>query len=196
MRCTSRSEQLAALTVRHAAPTISQYREFVAAGGLPSGWRPHRPHSQGRNARRPAASAIHQSRAIHQPQDRQGTRLDRAADGACPRRRGDRVNHYNPCTSFVSVHESVSSTSRRFAAKHCSAGFDYCLLAAQRRVLQHIRRQSGLSQVIRAGIFMSSLPSSKSSSPGEILFCIGAAISAQNYSWLSVIFAQNWRDSS
>src|SRR5476651_1982124 len=32
----SRREQLAALTVRHAVPTIYQYREFVAAGGLMS----------------------------------------------------------------------------------------------------------------------------------------------------------------
>jgi putative tryptophan/tyrosine transport system substrate-binding protein len=32
----SRSKQLAELTVRHAIPTIYQYREFVAAGGLMS----------------------------------------------------------------------------------------------------------------------------------------------------------------
>ena len=32
----SRSEQLAALTVRHAVPTIFQYREFAVAGGLMS----------------------------------------------------------------------------------------------------------------------------------------------------------------
>ena len=32
----SRSEQLAALALRHAVPTIFQYREFVAAGGLMS----------------------------------------------------------------------------------------------------------------------------------------------------------------
>ena len=32
----SRSEQLAALTVRHAVPTIFAYREFTAAGGLMS----------------------------------------------------------------------------------------------------------------------------------------------------------------
>jgi putative ABC transport system substrate-binding protein len=31
---TSRSEQLAALALRHAVPTIYQYREFAAAGGL------------------------------------------------------------------------------------------------------------------------------------------------------------------
>jgi putative ABC transport system substrate-binding protein len=33
---TSRSEQLAALTVRHALPTVYQYREFARAGGLMS----------------------------------------------------------------------------------------------------------------------------------------------------------------
>jgi len=33
---TSRSEQLAALTVRHAVPSIYQFREFTAAGGLMS----------------------------------------------------------------------------------------------------------------------------------------------------------------
>jgi len=32
----SRSEQLAALSLRHAVPTIYQYREFAAAGGLMS----------------------------------------------------------------------------------------------------------------------------------------------------------------
>ena len=32
----SRSEQLAALTLRHAVPAIYQYREFAAAGGLMS----------------------------------------------------------------------------------------------------------------------------------------------------------------
>ena len=33
---TARSKQLAALTVRHAMPTIFQYREFATAGGLMS----------------------------------------------------------------------------------------------------------------------------------------------------------------
>jgi putative ABC transport system substrate-binding protein len=31
---TSRSEQLAGLSVRYAVPTIYQYREFAVAGGL------------------------------------------------------------------------------------------------------------------------------------------------------------------
>ena len=98
----SRSEQLAALALRHAVPTIYQYREFAAAGGLmsyggsltdyvPSGRRLHRPDSQGREARRPAGPAVHESRADHQPQDRQGARPHRSALAARPRRRGDRV---------------------------------------------------------------------------------------------------------
>ena len=33
---TSRSEQLAELTVRHAVPSMYQFREFAAAGGLMS----------------------------------------------------------------------------------------------------------------------------------------------------------------
>ena len=33
---TSHSQQLAAMTVRHAVPTIFQFREFTAAGGLVS----------------------------------------------------------------------------------------------------------------------------------------------------------------
>ena len=98
----SRSEQLAALAVRHAVPAIFQFREFAAAGGLmsyggsycgpvPSGWRLHRPHSQGREAGRPAGPAGHEGRADHQPQDRQGARHHRPAIAARPRRRGDRM---------------------------------------------------------------------------------------------------------
>jgi hypothetical protein len=47
-------------------------RQFC--GVAPSSWRLHRPHSQGREACRPAGTAGHKSRAVHQPQDRQGTR--------------------------------------------------------------------------------------------------------------------------
>jgi hypothetical protein len=32
--CISRNDELAALTVRHAVPAISQFREFAAAGVL------------------------------------------------------------------------------------------------------------------------------------------------------------------
>ena len=80
----------------------SNIREFAAAGGLMSyggsladayrlSRRLHWPHSQGREARRPAGPAGHQIRADHQPQDRQGARPHRAADAARPRRRGDRM---------------------------------------------------------------------------------------------------------
>ena len=75
------SQQLAALTVRHAVPAIFQTREFAAAGGLMSyggsdmdGNRLtghiHRPNSQGREAGRPPGPAVHEGRAGHQPQDR------------------------------------------------------------------------------------------------------------------------------
>jgi putative ABC transport system substrate-binding protein len=99
-----RGEQLAALAVRHAVPTMFWGRDFATAGGLmsyggsfteayqPSGRRLHRPHSQGREAGRLAGAAGHQGRADHQPQDRQGARHRRPAAAARPRRRGDRVN--------------------------------------------------------------------------------------------------------
>ena len=98
----SRSEQIGALVLRHTVPAISGWRAFVAAGGLmsygndskrcePSGRRLHRPDSQGREACRPAGAASHESRADHQPQDRQGARPHRPARAARPRRRGDRM---------------------------------------------------------------------------------------------------------
>jgi putative ABC transport system substrate-binding protein len=69
----SRSEQLAALALRHAVPTIYQTRDFTVAGGLLSygtdfretyrlGGQLYRPGSQGRKTRRPASPAGHQSR--------------------------------------------------------------------------------------------------------------------------------------
>jgi putative ABC transport system substrate-binding protein len=46
------SEQLAALTVRHALPAIHQSRDFAIAGDgiAPSGWHPDWTHTQGRQA--------------------------------------------------------------------------------------------------------------------------------------------------
>jgi putative ABC transport system substrate-binding protein len=81
----SRSEQLAALALSHAIPTIFLDREFVAAGGLLSyggnSSDMYRiagvytgPDSQGREARRSAGPASHENRADHKPQDRQGAR--------------------------------------------------------------------------------------------------------------------------
>jgi len=76
-----RSEQLAALALRHAVPAIFQDHEFTAAGGLTqySGHIPysrhlHRPNSQGREAFRPACYAADQVRVRHQSQNRQGAR--------------------------------------------------------------------------------------------------------------------------
>jgi hypothetical protein len=98
----SRSEQLAALTVRHAVPAIFHDREFAVAGGLMSyggsltdAYRLagvyNRPDSQGREASRPAGPAVHESRADHQPQDREGAGSHFPALAARSRRRGDRV---------------------------------------------------------------------------------------------------------
>jgi putative tryptophan/tyrosine transport system substrate-binding protein len=67
---TSQSEQLAALALRHAVPTIYQNRDFAVAGGLLSygadfrdafrlGRELYRPGSQGRKAGRPTGPAGH-----------------------------------------------------------------------------------------------------------------------------------------
>src|SRR5262249_20456722 len=81
----SRSERLAALTLRHALPAIFQYRAFAEAGGLmsfrghlagfiPPFRRVYGPHPQGRKTSRSSCAASHQSRADNQSQDRQGAR--------------------------------------------------------------------------------------------------------------------------
>src|SRR5262249_49166482 len=59
-------------------------------------WPLHGPHSQGRETRRPAGPASHQSRADHQPQDREGARPHYADCSACSRRRGDRMTRRLP----------------------------------------------------------------------------------------------------
>jgi len=92
----TRSERLAALTARHAVPTIFGFREFAVAGGLMSyGADLADAHRwigiyTGRilrgEASRAAGPAGHKGRAGHQPQDRQGTRPHRAAATYRPRR--------------------------------------------------------------------------------------------------------------
>ena len=76
-----RSEQLAALAVRHAVPAIFQGGDFAE----------FRPDSQRREADRPTGAADHESRADHQPQDRQETRPHCAVFSHRPRQRGDRM---------------------------------------------------------------------------------------------------------
>jgi putative ABC transport system substrate-binding protein len=76
---TSRQEQLAALALRHAVPTVYENRGFVAAGGLvgyggaiADAYRLAGvcAHSQRRKAWRAAGTAGHKSRAVRESQDR------------------------------------------------------------------------------------------------------------------------------
>jgi hypothetical protein len=136
----SRRMQLVLLAVRHAVPATFSSREFAEAGGLMSYGALRMPGV--RSAAIPAASsrapsprtcrrAGEQVRAGHQPRDGQDARPRRAADTARPRRRGDRVNHCNPCTPFAAVHESGIGTTRtsgnirleseKLQSGHCSA---------------------------------------------------------------------------
>ena len=100
---TGRSEQLAALAVRHAVPTVFENREFAAAGGLMSygaditdSYRLAGVYT-GRILKgdKPADLPVQQTTKVelyHQPQDRQGARHHRPAAAARPRRRGDRIS--------------------------------------------------------------------------------------------------------
>ena len=87
--------KLAALTVRHSVPAIYANREFAAAGGLISygGSRADAYRLVGiytgrvLKGEKPADLPVQQadeSRAIHQPQDRQGARPRRPAPAARP----------------------------------------------------------------------------------------------------------------
>ncbi len=97
-----RRKQIVALTTSYKIPTIFFERDFSRrwrldelfsqlCGLVPAGRRLCRPHSQGRQARRPAGAATDQIRAGHQSQDRQGDRPYDSADSSRARRRGDRM---------------------------------------------------------------------------------------------------------
>jgi hypothetical protein len=49
----------------------------------------HGPHSQGREARRPAGRAVHQARVDYQSQNREGAKRQCAGNATRPRRRGN-----------------------------------------------------------------------------------------------------------
>ena len=98
---TARSEQLAALTLRHAVPTIFLNCEFAVAGGLMSyggsfteGFRLVGVYTgsilKGKTGG-PTGRAIHEGRVVHQSQDRQSARHHLPAVVPRPRGRGDRV---------------------------------------------------------------------------------------------------------
>jgi putative ABC transport system substrate-binding protein len=88
----SRREQLVALTVRHAIPTLYEIREFVEAGGLMSyGAVLSRPDPQGRQPCRVARRTGQQARTRDKSQDCEGARSRDPADAAGHGRRGDRM---------------------------------------------------------------------------------------------------------
>jgi putative tryptophan/tyrosine transport system substrate-binding protein len=96
----ARAEQLGELVLHYAVPTVFQFREFAAAGGLASyggsvtewaGRALCQPDTQGREAYRTAGAAVHETTADHQSQDRQGAWDHCAAVAARPRRRDHRT---------------------------------------------------------------------------------------------------------
>jgi putative ABC transport system substrate-binding protein len=107
---TDQIKKFATLSSRHAIPAIYDFRDFTAAGGLMSygasikeACRLAGTYTAPKwgKAGRPALSAVHQGRADHQPQDRQGARHHLSAYAARSRGRGDRI-----IVPFVAVHES------------------------------------------------------------------------------------------
>ena len=95
--------KIATLAISHKVPAVYQYRPFVEAGGLIS-YGSDEPEyyrlvgiqagkiSQRRKANRTAGCAIHESRAAHQPQDREGARHFHPASSVRARRRDDRMS--------------------------------------------------------------------------------------------------------
>ena len=96
---TTRQEQLAALALRHAVPTVYQNRGFVAAGGLASygGGTTDAYHLAGVYTARilkgenPGKLPVQQTTRVELFLNLQAFRLYRADRFARPRRRGDRV---------------------------------------------------------------------------------------------------------
>jgi hypothetical protein len=110
--------QLVALAARYKVPTMYEWPEFIAVGGLVSysTARTDSMHQLGiyvgriLNGAKPADLPVAQSIRFerHQPQNRQGTWSHNPALPACPRRRGDRVRML-----FAAMHGSAVSTNAK-----------------------------------------------------------------------------------
>jgi putative tryptophan/tyrosine transport system substrate-binding protein len=123
---TSRSQQLAKLTVDHAVPTIYEFREFAAAGGLISygtgivdAYRLAGVYT-GRILKGGAAGD--ESRADPKPQDSQGARYCHSIATGWPRRRGDRIGRRGCPLCAKSRHQAhplIRSLRPRINARIC-----------------------------------------------------------------------------
>ena len=134
-----RSQQLAALAVRHAVPAMTQSRDFPLAGGLMSYGgdfsQSHRqtgtlrrPHPQGREAFRSAGAAGHQGRAVHQSEGRRRARHFLPALASEQRRPGHRMTRPPPVASCTTSDParparrcsgSTSSRCSRRSSRRC-----------------------------------------------------------------------------
>jgi putative tryptophan/tyrosine transport system substrate-binding protein len=119
---TGQNEQLAALTVRHAVPAIYQFRRCWRSaelrrrhyGGISPSRYLCRSGSQGRKTCRPTGSAGHQGRAVHQPEDRQGSRHHHSEHATRARERGVRIE-----TLFVTMSPLLAQSGHGDRAQRC-----------------------------------------------------------------------------
>jgi hypothetical protein len=123
----SKEEQLGALAARHAVPTIFQYREFVAAGGLMSYG-----GKGGDSYVRPAPTPAAFSRARSRPICRSNKSRKSSWSSTSRLRRRSVSPSRSYCSTaptrllnnrtVAAVHESGAGTNRRFAAAQRDAG--------------------------------------------------------------------------
>jgi hypothetical protein len=98
-----------------------------------------RPHSQGREARRPVRTSADQVRTRHQPQDCQGARARNSVIGAGPRRRGDRVMRRAPVHHAYWRRGRLAARGTRAAGtvRHCSRSAAGSIGSSSRQGVAH-----------------------------------------------------------